>query len=410
MSFVPTKLSLASRPNRRCRAIVILPAKDEESTLQSALDALAVQQDLYGKLLSPHTFEILLLLNNCTDRSAEVAEQWRHNHPHIALHTIALQFSSEESHVGTARRLLMDTAWSRLRSSFAETKAILSTDADTIVAVHWIANNLRALELGADAVGGVIRLESAELKALPSAARKAYMYDCRYRQLVARLEDRIDPQRGDPWPRHLEHFGASLACTPEIYARVGGLPAVKPLEDVAFVDALRRVDAKLRHDPAVIVYTSGRLHGRAEVGLSGQLRQWQRMSETGQTHDVPSAAWLIHRFETLCRMRALRASKDLPRTFGNLTPWRPQICDAQRRQSSVGRFLAAIDSDRIIRELFSGKHEERIEKVIPDLCRAIRSRINYSPMAAAAILPATSSAESAAILGPWPHRLSTASL
>ena len=108
---------------------------------------------------------------------------------------------------------------------------------------------------------------------------------------------------GDAWPRHLEHFGASLACTPEIYARAGGMPAVAALEDVAFVDRLRRVDARLRHEPGVIVYTSARLDGRIATGLAGQLRCWQQMHTRGKDHVVLSAAYLHHRFDVLQRLR-----------------------------------------------------------------------------------------------------------
>ena len=99
--------------------------------------------------------------------------------------------------------------------------------------------------------------------------REAYRNDRRYQYLIAEMEDWFDPQVGDPWPRHLEHFGASLACTPEVYARAGGMPRLAELEDVAFVDRLRQVDARVRHEPRVVVYTSARLDGRIATGPFG---------------------------------------------------------------------------------------------------------------------------------------------
>ena len=111
----------------------------------------------------------------------------------------------EDAHVGTARRWLMDTAWRRLEGVAGG--VILSTDADTLVAPDWVARNLAALDAGADAVGGAIGLRAGEIEAMEAGARRAYVRDRRYQALVARLEDKLDPQPGDPWPRHLEHFG-----------------------------------------------------------------------------------------------------------------------------------------------------------------------------------------------------------
>ena len=52
-------------------AAVAIPAKDEEEHLRGCLAALAAQEDEMGRRLTPDVFGIVLLLNNCRDRSAE---------------------------------------------------------------------------------------------------------------------------------------------------------------------------------------------------------------------------------------------------------------------------------------------------------------------------------------------------
>src|SRR5579875_3250180 len=233
---------LAGSAAATCRACVTIPAKDEADSLSRCLDALASQVDLSHTPLPSCTFEILLLLNNCNDRSAEVAREWSTCHPEVVLHITERVLPPEQAHVGTARRLLMDTAFQRLQGSPHALTAILSTDADSTVAPDWIAQNLSALEHGAEVVGGLVDLLPEELERLSPQVRHCCRQDRRYAQLIAHLEDLLDPQEGDPWPRHLDHFGSSLACTPAAYAYAGGMPAVSPLEDEAFIDRVRRAE------------------------------------------------------------------------------------------------------------------------------------------------------------------------
>ena len=61
----------------------------------------------------------------------------------------------------------------------------------------------------------------------------------------------LDPDPNDPPLRHTEASGASLAVTVAAFERVGGIPPVPSGEDRAFVDALQRIDARIRHDPAI---------------------------------------------------------------------------------------------------------------------------------------------------------------
>ena len=365
--FRPGRPLIPGSAHPACRAVVVIPARNEEAHLDDALDAFAAQTDPAGNSLPQHFFEILLLLNNCTDRSADVAHAWRLAHPQITLHVLEVGLKPRQAHVGTARRMLMDTAWHRLHDRDGIV-GMLSTDADTTVAQDWIARSLCALEQGADAVGGFIDLKPGELNTLPAGARRAYLRERRYKRLIAELEDLLDPQPGDPWPRHLEHFGASLACTPQIYAAAGGLPAVKPLEDVAFVNALRSIEARLRHDPSVIVYTSSRMEGRAEVGLSGQLSIWQQMAEDGEEHRVRCARWLTHRFRTLGTMRKACAAG----IFHECSEaWKHDLAAAHAMGLRTADCLAHVDCERILAEAYQGDLDGEITRVSRNLAAAI---------------------------------------
>jgi hypothetical protein len=339
-------------PHPLCRASVIVPARNEECGLAVTLDALRLQVTREGAKLPFELYEVILLLNNCTDGSATVARRYALDHPGFHLHVADVDLPPDRAHVGTARSLLMEAACERLEGlPGSDGRAILSTDADTQVAPDWVAANLWELERGADAVGGVIQLLPDELEALDDGTRAAYLRDQAFQHRVARLEAALDPDPADPWPRHLEHFGASLACTPEVYRRSGGLPAVCPLEDKAFVDALRKVGARIRHSPLVQIFTSARLDGRAEIGLSGQLRHWKREAGAGEPHMVDSAEWLEHRFRTLATLR--RFNEGRPATLQAFPePWRDRLLQLQRRALPTPHFLELLDCDSLIEEMF----------------------------------------------------------
>ena len=285
-------------PRPELRACVIIPAKNEVANLPATLAALAAQTDLHGRPLPPGSFEVIVLANNCTDATAAVVRRQARRFPHLVLHAAELCLPAPQAHVGRARRLLMDEACARLEAVAGAAGLIASTDADTRVSPTWLAAIQAEIGAGADAVGGRILTEMAGSALLP--LRRIQARDAAYRTLCARLEDLLDPAPADPWPRHYQHFGASLAVTTPAYRRVGGLPQPRFLEDEALCQALRRHDLALRHSPHVQVLTSARRQGRVEVGLSWQLREWLNMSRQQREPHVESpvqlaALWLVRR-------------------------------------------------------------------------------------------------------------------
>jgi glycosyltransferase involved in cell wall biosynthesis len=254
---------------------VVVPAKDEGAHLLASLQALRKQRDLDGKPIPERCWEVLLLINNTTDDSLEIAKRFQEANPGLTLHVATCRLPSESANVGHARKLLMDAACERLEQHRNPWSLILSTDADTEVAPDWVAQNVAEVRRGADAVGGRIKLRAGDLDSLDPQTKNTHLQDDEYWLLLSWLEHRCDPQAHDPWPRHHQHFGSSFAVTAAAYRQVGGLPPKAFLEDVALHKALSRQDLKFRHSPHARVLTSGRLKGRTAVGLAEQLARWR---------------------------------------------------------------------------------------------------------------------------------------
>jgi glycosyltransferase involved in cell wall biosynthesis len=287
-----------STPSPQLQVSVIVPVRNEAHHLWKTLDALRQQQDTDGFQIAPTTYEVLLLINNCSDRSYEVAVQYQRRYPAFSLHIAYVQLPPAQANIGTVRRLLMDEAYRRLTLVNCPTGIIASTDGDTVADSQWLYYIRHEIAQGNDAVGGRILTHPEQ-----SPVRLYHLRDVMYRSLIARVEAVLDPALHDPWPRHFQHFGASIAVTCQMYERVGRLPQKPFLEDEAFYQALMRMDARVRKSPHVKVITSTRLQGRVAVGFSEQLRYWSRMHEDKRCQVVEPAEAIMDRFRARQELR-----------------------------------------------------------------------------------------------------------
>lgn len=240
----------------RRRVVVALPARDEEERIGPCLDALAAQR---GAACDA----VVVLLNNCSDGSADAVRARMGALP-FAVRLEERHFPPELAHAGAARSAAMAAA----AEEAGPEGLLLTTDADGVVDRDWIANTLAAIAAGADVVCGRAVLSPDEAALIPRHLHEDDAVECRYGTMLDEIHHRLDPDPDDPWPRHTEHSGASIAVTVEAWARAGGVPASPSGEDRAFLRALRRVDARVRHAPDVVVAVSGRVMGRAPGGMA----------------------------------------------------------------------------------------------------------------------------------------------
>ena len=291
-------------PLLSCEVCVVVPVRNEAENLEATLQALTGQVDLNGKPLDRNRYEIIVLANNCSDDSANIARRFARTHP-IAIHVVELTLSPEQAYIGWVRKRLMDEAYRRLASLGRDRGIIASTDGDTQVTPTWVAAIIDEINRGADAVGGRIITNPRERAALDSVTRLYFLRYVGYRYLVAQLEALLDPTPSDPVPRHHQNFGASLAVTAQVYAQAGGVPPVRTPEDVAFHQALERIDARFRHSPNVRVMTSARTIGRIKDGLAGRLTQLAALGHQRQPMLVESAQSVETRFRVRRQLRVL---------------------------------------------------------------------------------------------------------
>jgi glycosyltransferase involved in cell wall biosynthesis len=252
---------MTNSPEHPGRVVVVIPVKDEAAWLEPCLTALIHQRDAAFD-------EILVFINNSTDRSAAIASGVAASSAvPILIRDVVLP--SDQAHAGGARRLAMQ--WAAARAG--EHGILLTTDADGMVCSDWLAVNLAALSGGVDAVAGRARIDPRDEASLPPALIEADAQECHYAALLDEIDAHIDPDPFDPLPRHDEHSGASIAVTVAAWARAGGIPDVHSSEDRAFFTALRRIDARVRHLNEAVVTVSGRTEGRAAGGMADTIRR-----------------------------------------------------------------------------------------------------------------------------------------
>ena len=235
------------------RVCVVVPARDEEALIGRCIDALAGQREVPRS-----AFEILLVLDACSDDTGGRARAAAARHPGAVLHLL----DGGGRGAGAARRAGMEAACRRLEALGRPEGLIASTDADSVPDPDWIARQLDAVAAGAAAVGGLIVLDEDD--ALPAEARAARERRGARRGALLR--------RDDAAVAHGFFGGASLALTAAAYRLAGGLEDRAALEDQALEAALMRRGVPIARPAKVRVRTSARTTGRAPRGLAADLR------------------------------------------------------------------------------------------------------------------------------------------
>jgi cellulose synthase/poly-beta-1,6-N-acetylglucosamine synthase-like glycosyltransferase len=197
------------------KIVIAIPVKNEETLILSCLAGLEAQTR------APD--DILLLLNDCTDLTLAICTEMQRTRPNIKIQTCVLPAALASA--GEARRRALDQALRLTNDGL-----ILTTDADAFPGRSWIADNVAEVEAGADVVCGMIEIDEADT---PNVTRRLELDDMREKLLLKAIDEVIaitDPEPADPWPRHQQNSGASIAVKATLLRQVGGAPHVSVVE------------------------------------------------------------------------------------------------------------------------------------------------------------------------------------
>ena len=287
--------------------VVAIPVRNEEALIPACILA-------PGSQSGAQPFSVVLLVNNTVDDTVRAARGAAAGLP-MQLAVVEHQFPPAEQTAGHARRLAMQVA-AKLSGPGG---VLLCTDGDSRVAPGWLANNLAHIRLGADAVAGRALMDAADAAVIPVALHQADARECSYGALLDEIESLVDPDPGDPWPRHTEHSGASICVTWEAWRRAGGIPAISLGEDRAFFHSLRRDDACIRHAVDVSVTVSGRISGRARGGMADTIRRRLAAPDLFIDDAMEPALDRVRRLRLRARLRRARLNPALlPDVAGEL--------------------------------------------------------------------------------------------
>lgn len=205
---------------------VVVPALNEEKFITNNLLSL-VRQDFKN-------FEIIVVDNNSTDKTAEIAKKFG----------VTVIYNAEKG-VGAARQAGF---------AIAKGKIIATTDADNILPPDWLTRIVHEFEKDEKLVafGGLFRLYSG-----PLSARIAVRY-------LTYPVFKFDKLMSSKWSL----IAQNMAVSKKAFQKVGGFKHLQIGEDADLAQRLSEI-GKVYLDPEFLVYASGR---RARHGaLSGAM-------------------------------------------------------------------------------------------------------------------------------------------
>jgi len=217
-----------------------VPAHNEEIFVKACLaSVLEASGDPY---LAQEPVMVFVVLDSCTDHTEVIAE---------AMGALTLKVSARN--VGFARAVGAQAALD------AGARWLAFTDGDSEVAPNWLSAQLAHHAQGADAVCGTI-----------AVANWADYGEKMRLHFGATYFDRDG---------HRHIHGANLGVSAAAYQRAGGFEALDTKEDVALVESLEKLGAKIAWSATPRVVTSARPDFRAPGGFGATL---QRIHQEGQ--------------------------------------------------------------------------------------------------------------------------------
>ena len=223
---------------------VVVPACNEESTIESCIDSILTALDTSSQVGSSW---VAVVADCCHDGTVDRARLRLGNRGEI--------IECAASSPGVARRLGAQSVLRRFAPSPTADIWIANTDADSQARADWITRQLALADQGYCGVAGIVRIEAS---------------DCSRPELIpALLEDYVVHADGT----HPHVHGANLGIRADAYLDAGGWSSLVLAEDHCLWSRVRARGWRVISSIASVVTTSGRLHGRAAGGFADTLRR-----------------------------------------------------------------------------------------------------------------------------------------
>jgi cellulose synthase/poly-beta-1,6-N-acetylglucosamine synthase-like glycosyltransferase len=223
---------------------VVIPACNEEDSIVDCLDSIVRALDAAPAVDSSW---IVVVADSCSGQTASLARQGLAGRGKVIECSVASP--------GTARRLGAAEVLTHFASRRQSDVWIANTDADSRVSSDWISHHLQLASRGSCGVAGIVRLTSID--GHDEAAVSEFLAG------YVTYEDGTHP--------HVH--GANLGIRADAYSDAGGWNDLTVAEDHCLWSRVRNRGWLTIACVSSVVFTSGRLYGRAMDGFADTLRR-----------------------------------------------------------------------------------------------------------------------------------------
>jgi glycosyltransferase involved in cell wall biosynthesis len=235
---------------------VIVPACNEELTIEASLRAVLVSLDALSAERPSLLIRAVCVADSCTDATLSIARTVADSDAPARLTVTEVN----ARRVGLTRGAGCEEFLRQAGSAGVvdlESIWMATTDADSLVGERWALEQARAADAGVDCLVGTVEPVASPPDIGSDAA-----------EILERWHARHALEEGHPYV-----FGANLGVRASAYRAVGGFSPLPHGEDVALVAALRESGWSVESTDRHRVLTSTRTQGRVADGFSTYLRE-----------------------------------------------------------------------------------------------------------------------------------------